>query len=29
MPAVTIRDTGPDLAASNLFYRRPELYDQV
>lgn len=29
MPAVTIRDTGPDLAASNLFYRRPDWYDQV
>jgi SAM-dependent methyltransferase len=29
MPAVTTRDTVPDLAASNLFYRRPDLYDQV
>lgn len=26
---MTSRDTAPDLAASNLFYRRPELYDQV
>lgn len=29
MPVVTARDTAPDLAASNLFYRRPDLYDQV
>jgi SAM-dependent methyltransferase len=29
MHAVMRRDTVPDLAASNLFYRRPDLYDQV
>jgi trans-aconitate methyltransferase len=29
MPTVTTRSTEPDLAASNLFYRRPDLYDQV
>jgi SAM-dependent methyltransferase len=29
MPTVTIRDAAPGLAASNLFYRRPELYDQI
>lgn len=29
MRVVTSHDTTPDLAASNLFYRRPDLYDQV
>jgi trans-aconitate methyltransferase len=29
MPSVTTRDALSDLAASNLFYRRPELYDQI
>jgi SAM-dependent methyltransferase len=29
MRVVTSHDTAPDLAASNLFYRQPELYDQV
>jgi SAM-dependent methyltransferase len=29
MPLVTTRNAGPDLAASNLFYRRPDWYDQV
>jgi SAM-dependent methyltransferase len=29
MGQVTAHDAGVDLAAANLFYRRPELYDQV
>jgi SAM-dependent methyltransferase len=29
MSPVTTRDALPDLAASNLFYRRPDLYDQI